>query len=190
MDYDGGPCTWARGPQRVVTLLTPPSSIIRHTSHTVRLTQISPLDPPQHNECLLVKKEATDKEECLNCELCVSGKKAEIISAKCRKNNCKRRILTHCQETYERAIKAYLWERCAGGWGCQHLDSDLEWQIWTYLDRAEMICRFGSLSLSRPQHSHSKWTRDGGDKIKISRPAIWGLNPCQTHHRLAPSLTT
>ena len=172
------------------------TDIIHHPSHiTHRETKRNiPAWPPQHNECLLVKKEAIDKEECLNCELCVSGKKAEIISAKCRKNNCKRRILTHCQETYERAIKAYLCERgearCAGGWGCQHLDSDLEWQIWTYLDRAEMICRFGSLSLSWPQHSHSKWTRDGGDKIKISPPAIWGLNPCQTHHRLAPSLTT
>ena len=87
MDYDRGGhwCTWDRGPQRIVTLLTPPSSII--TSHiTHRETNII---PPRHNECLLVKKEAIDKEECLNCELCVSGKKAEIISAKCRKNNCK-----------------------------------------------------------------------------------------------------
>ena len=158
MDYDRGGhwCTWDWGPQRVVTLLTPPSSII--TSHiTHRETNII----PRHNECLLVKKEAIDKEECLNCELCVSGKKAEIISAKCRKNNCKATdfdALPRNLRASDKSIFVCWEERCAGGWGCcQHLDSDLEWQIWTYLDRAEMICRFGS----RPQHSHSKWTQSG-----------------------------
>ena len=115
------------------------TDIIHHTSHiTHRETKRNiPAWPPQHNECLLVKKEAIDKEECLNCELCVSGKKAEIISAKCRKNNCKRRILTHCQETYERAIKAYLWER--RGEVCR----------WLGLSASRLRSRVTNLNLSR-----------------------------------------
>ena len=54
MDYDRGPGTQGqgRGPQRVVTLLTPTSSITHHTqSHG--LTQIS---PDITNACLSRKK--------------------------------------------------------------------------------------------------------------------------------------
>ena len=146
MDYDQR--TGARaGPQRVVTLLTPPPSIIRHTSHTVpRITEhkcipTSLIPPHWHNECWTVKKEVIDK-ECLNCELCVSGKKAEIISAKCRKNNCKRRILTHCQENYEWAIKAYLW-------GVRHRAEERRVCRWPGLSASRLRSRVTNLNLSR-----------------------------------------
>ena len=47
-----------QGPQRVVTLLTPPSSIMCHTSHTVSriITEISRHYPHRNNECLLVSE--------------------------------------------------------------------------------------------------------------------------------------
>ena len=169
MDYDRPPVlAWtldggSRGsrPQRVVTLLTsltPASSITRHTPRSTEQHKYPAQHYHLHNEFSEEKKIDT---ECLKWELCVKEKSRHYFRK--LQNNCKRWILMHCQEWRVSDKSIFVRraererERRAGGRGCQHLVSDLEWQIWTYLDRAEMICRFGS----RPQHSHSKWTQSG-----------------------------
>ena len=138
----------------------PDSRIIHHTSHTQEhgSTQISCATLSLTSWIFGRKKIET---ECLKWELCVKEKSRHYFRK--LQNNCKRWILMHCQEWRVSDKSIFVRraererERRAGGRGCQHLVSDLEWQIWTYLDRAEMICRFGS----RPQHSHSKWTQSG-----------------------------
>ena len=107
MDYDRGGhwCTWDRGPQRIVTLLTPPSSVI--TSHiTHRETNIIP--PPDITNACLSRKKPLIKKNALIVNFVFRVKKLKLFPQSAEKIIAKRRILTHCQETYEQAIKAYL----------------------------------------------------------------------------------